>query len=512
MKLGLKVILCASVGVLLATAGAIVTVYSISHENRVNELKTLMRSTIQQAETVMTNVDELHSLGAFDTAKRAQGNSRDFRNSIIYRTAPVVNGWNSVKGVAKTNGFEFYTPTRPDVPARNPNNRVSEFDAAFGAFAAGKDEYFIEDTKANVLVLARPVRLTAGCARCHGDPATSLTHDGKDPFGFPMENLRAGDIKGAFVLKAPMTRDAVVLASMEKITIVGSSVLALVILGFYFLNKRLIVIPLQLVSGELADGARQIQDVSGQLGASSQSLAQGATEQAASLEETSAAMEEINSRTAQNVDHSKRAVMLMGETATSVTAVNHSLDQMLGSMREIGTASDKIAKIIKVIDEIAFQTNILALNAAVEAARAGEAGLGFAVVADEVRTLAQRSAQAAKDTATLIEESISTATAGGARLDEVAQAVSRVTEVSEKVKVLIDEISSGSHEQAKGISQITGALRQMDQVTQQSAAGAEQNAAAGAELHNQSGSLDKIIQRLKAMVEGERARVESSGR
>ena len=170
---------------------------------------------------------------------------------------------------------------------------------------------------------------------------------------------------------------------------------------------------------------------------------------------------------------------------------------MLGSMREIGTSSDKIAKIIKVIDEIAFQTNILALNAAVEA------GLGFAVVADEVRTLAQRSAQAAKDTASLIEESISTATAGGARLDEVAQAVSRVTEVSEKVKVLIDEISSGSHEQANGISQITTALRQMDQVTQQSAAGAEENAAAGADLHNQSVSLDKIIQRLTAMLEGE---------
>jgi hypothetical protein len=505
MKLGNKVILCAAAGVLLATAGAIVTVYSISHENRVNELKTLMSSTIQQAETVMTNVDELHSLGAFETAKAAQINSGDFRSSILYRTAPVVNGWNSVKGVAKTNGFQFFTPTRPDVAPRNPANRMSEFDDVFRSFAAGKTEYFIEDTKANMLVLARPVVLTSGCTLCHGDPATSATHDGKDPLGFPMENLHTGDIKGAFVLKATMTKDAVVLASMEKITIVGSIVLALLVLAFHFLNQRLIVMPLQGVSGELTDGARQIQSVAGQLGASSQNLAQGATEQAASLEETSAAMEQINSMTAQNVDHSQRAVALMGDTASSVKQVNLSLDHMLGSMQEIGTSSDKIAKIIKVIDEIAFQTNILALNAAVEAARAGEAGLGFAVVADEVRTLAQRSAQAAKDTASLIEESISTASAGGARLDEVAKAVSRVTEVSEKVKVLIDEISSGSHEQAKGISQITTALRQMDQVTQQSAAGAEENAAAGADLHNQSVSLDKIIQRLTAMLEGETA-------
>ncbi|HLK20418.1 MAG TPA: methyl-accepting chemotaxis protein [Bryobacteraceae bacterium] len=507
MKLGQKVIVCAGTGVLLATAGAIATVYSISHQNRVNELRTLMSSTIQQAETVMANVDEYHVGGAFADAKAKQTTAGDFRSSILYRTIPVVAGWESVKGVAKANHFEFYTPTNPNVPARNPANRVPEFDAAFQRFEAGEFEYFREESKSNTLVLARPVRLTGSCATCHGDPATSATHDGKDPLGLPMENMKTGDIKGAFVLRATMTKDAVVVASMEKITAVGSLVLALVVVAFYFLNKRLIVLPLQGVSGELADGAQQIKTIAGQVGASSQSLAQGATEQAASLQETSAAMEQINSMTSQNDDHSKRAVALMNETATSVGEVNRSVEHMLGSMKEIGTSSDKIARIIKVIDEIAFQTNILALNAAVEAARAGEAGLGFAVVADEVRTLAQRSAQAAKDTAALIEESISTANSGGKRLDEVAKAVGRVTEVSEKVKVLIDEISSGSQEQAKGIGQITGALRQMDQVTQQSAAGAEENAAAGADLQAQSATLGRIVQRLSSILEGEETSV-----
>ena len=335
MKLGLKIIVCAAAGVLLATFGAIATVYHISHGNRVEELKHLMSSTIQQAETVMATVDGYHSSGAFDTKKQDKGQGGDFRATILYRTVPVVAGWNSVKQIAVANHFEFYTPSRPDVTARDPKNRMPEFDDAFRAFASGQEEYFIEDTKANALVLARPVRVTGSCMTCHGDPATSVTHDGKDPLGLPMENMHPGDIKGAFILKATMTKDAVVWASMEKITVVGFMVMVLVIIGFHFLNQRLIVTPLRRVSGDLVEGARQIRSVSGQLGASSQSLAQGATEQAASLEETSAAMEEINSMTSQNVDHSQHAVALVGESATSVNQVNRSLEEMLGSMREI---------------------------------------------------------------------------------------------------------------------------------------------------------------------------------
>jgi methyl-accepting chemotaxis protein len=155
-----------------------------------------------------------------------------------------------------------------------------------------------------------------------------------------------------------------------------------------------------------------------------------------------------------------------------------------------------------VIDEIAFQTYILALNAAVEAARAGVAGAGFAVVADEVRSLAQRSAQAAKDTALLIEESIAKSNAGAVKLEQVAVVIGRITESAARVKILVDEVNLGSREQARGIEQVLKAIQQMEQVTQGSAANSEENAAASEELAAQAESMDNIAHQLRAVVEG----------
>ncbi len=166
-------------------------------------------------------------------------------------------------------------------------------------------------------------------------------------------------------------------------------------------------------------------------------------------------------------------------------------------MDQIGASSGKISKIIKVIDEIAFQTNILALNAAVEAARAGEAGMGFAVVAEEVRNLAQRSAQAARDTASLIEESILKSTEGSRKLEEVASSIVGITESAGKVKTLVDEVEASSREQAQGIDQISKAVAQMDQVTQKTAANAEESASASEELNAQSQALMAVVKQLQ---------------
>ena len=204
--------------------------------------------------------------------------------------------------------------------------------------------------------------------------------------------------------------------------------------------------------------------------------------------------------TRKNAENSQQAAEFMNAMSERVVVANRVLGEMMTSMHEIGASSGKISKIIKVIDEIAFQTNILALNAAVEAARAGEAGMGFAVVAGEVRNLAQRSAQAARDTAGLIEDSIAKSGEGRGKLSEVAASIQAITEGAVKVKTLVDDVDASSREQALGIEQISKSIAQMDKVTQQTSANAEQSANASEALNAQAQTLLDLVERLQSMV------------
>ncbi len=251
---------------------------------------------------------------------------------------------------------------------------------------------------------------------------------------------------------------------------------------------------------ELKEGADQVLSAANQVASSSQSLAQGASEQAASLEDTSASTVQINAAARKNAEDCRRAAELVASSEEKFLETNASLELMMTAMAEIHESSQKISKIIKVIDEIAFQTNILALNAAVEAARAGEAGMGFAVVADEVRNLAQRCAQAARDTATLIEESIVKTQDGKQRTDDVASSIRAVTEESGKVKELVTAVNAGSQEQSRGLEQIGSAVSQMEQLTQTTAANAEEGASAAEELTAQSEAVKAIADQLSALV------------
>jgi len=256
------------------------------------------------------------------------------------------------------------------------------------------------------------------------------------------------------------------------------------------------------VASELDRAAHQVASAAGQVAGSAQSLSQGATEQAASLEETSASMEEMASMTRRNAENSEQAAALMGETERLVGGANQALTGMVASMSAIRESSEKVSRIIKTIDEIAFQTNILALNAAVEAARAGESGMGFAVVAEEVRSLAQRSAQAARDTSALIEESTTNARDGHQRVTQVSGAMAAITESAVRVKALIDGVSAASRQQAQGIDQVSEAVTQMEKVTQTTAATAEESAAASEELSAQADTTMTVVGQLAALVGG----------
>jgi methyl-accepting chemotaxis protein/methyl-accepting chemotaxis protein-1 (serine sensor receptor) len=257
---------------------------------------------------------------------------------------------------------------------------------------------------------------------------------------------------------------------------------------------------LRQVAVEIGDGAGEIAAAASEVSTSSQSLAQGSSEQALSLEETSASSGEINAMARKNTGNLGSVSGLVTESQKHVEQAQQALSEMVTSMNEINISSGKISKIIKVIDEIALQTNILALNAAVEAARAGEAGLGFAVVAGEVRNLAQRSAQSAKDTAGLIEESIAKSKEGKVRLERVATAVRAITDSSTKVKGLVDKVTVGSREQAHGSEQVAKAIAEMEKVTQTTAASSEESAAAAGSLSAQTETLHDIVARLTSMV------------
>jgi len=268
------------------------------------------------------------------------------------------------------------------------------------------------------------------------------------------------------------------------------------------LIARSIIGPIKRIIDALSAGSEQVSAASGQVSSASQEMAEGASEQAASLEETSASLEEMAAQTRQNADNANEANGSMTEVSKLVTGGVESMKTMSEAITTIKESANETAKIIKTIDEIAFQTNLLALNAAVEAARAGEAGKGFAVVAEEVRNLAQRSAEAAKNTSELIGQSQTYADNGVKVGQEVAQALDGISGGASKVGSLVNEITAASKEQSVGIDQINKAVSEMDKVVQQNAASAEESASASEEMNAQARELNHVVGELQAIVDG----------
>lgn len=286
--------------------------------------------------------------------------------------------------------------------------------------------------------------------------------------------------------------------------ILGIGVLAMVFVGSLigFLASSNLAKPLMRIVSGMQEGIEQVAAASGEVASSSQSMAEGASQQAASIEETSSALEEMSSMTRQNADNANEANSLMGDAAQVVATANSSMSDLTHAINEIKQSSEETQKIIKTIDEIAFQTNLLALNAAVEAARAGEAGAGFAVVADEVRNLAMRSAEAAKNTASLIEGTVQRVRGGSDLVAKTNDAFSKVGSTTGKAAQLVSEITAASKEQAQGIEELSKAVGEMDKVVQQNAANTEESAAAAEQLYAQSQQMQNYVGELGTLVHG----------
>lgn len=306
----------------------------------------------------------------------------------------------------------------------------------------------------------------------------------------------------------------------EALADVTSGIWAIVLIGLGLLLVSLIILYV-LVSGlnkslvsiidHMNDTSHQVFDAANEISSSSQDLAEGATEQAASLEQTSSALEESASMTRQNADNTAKASEMMGNTGKILQHGLGYMQEMTAAMSEINDSAEQISRIIKTIEDIAFQTNLLALNAAVEAARAGEAGKGFAVVADEVRNLAGRSAQAARDTTTLIEGTVSRVQRGSEVAEQLENSFKELEESALSVTKVVAEISTATNEQAHGVDQVNSAVAQMDKVTQQNAASAEQTASASENLTAQAGRLEGMVGDLTRLANGNDGNGHSGG-
>ncbi|MGW8248159.1 MAG: methyl-accepting chemotaxis protein [Acidiferrobacterales bacterium] len=499
------------------------------------------RSIVLMAESVRQNMEKKWELGIFtpEIVRQMEYTSAEDRKQKMLAVVPVVAAWESAKAKAKEGGFEFRTPRQN---ARNPKNNPDPVEAEvldyFKRDPSAAEKYVIDD-KMNAVRYFRPVRLGKVCLNCHGDPATSFAKwrrdDGRDITGFKMDNKHVGDLHGAFEIISPLDKaDAALAGSLRNaLAIVVPILIAAILITIYFV-RRMVTKPLdeavqvcsniangdlsvdidatrkdevgmlltslknmtghlRNIVGQVLENTESISHSSQEIAAGNTSLSQRTEEQASSLEETASSMEEMTGTVKQNADSAAEARQLADANRKRASNGAEVVTRTVKAMGEINDSSNRIADIITTIDGIAFQTNLLALNAAVEAARAGEQGRGFAVVASEVRSLAQRSAEAAKEIKNLIEDSVGKVNVGTELVDESGKTLEEIIEGTQKVADIVAEIAAASIEQASGIDQVNNAITQMDNMTQDNAALVEEAAASSRAMQEQANELRELM-------------------
>ncbi len=458
-------------------------------------------------EATRQEMENKWATGLFTTEMLREWAAAGEREKVL-SAVPVVTAWRSAQLHAEEAGYTFRTPK---FSPRRPENAPDPLEARAleKMKAEGLEEYWEIDPARNAVRYFRPIHLSETCMNCHGDPATSAAlwgnTRGLDPTGGPMEGWKVGEIHGAFEVIQPLTAvDARVASTLREAAMVVGGILLLIAGGYFLLVRWLIDRdlrrPVSRMVQLLSQGAEQTSHASSEIAQASQELANGASRQAASLEETAASLEELTAMTQNNAANARQANERAGRMRAAADQSRHATTAMVKAIGRVEESVKETAQIIQAIDEIAFQTNLLALNAAVEAARAGDAGKGFAVVAEEVRALAQRSAEAARRTADLINITQDATDEGASCSAEVGGILGGMVEEIEATSQILDEVSQATNEQALGISQINHAVTQLDEVTQANAAHSQETAATSKELSSQVEQLQSVVGDLQRLM------------
>jgi methyl-accepting chemotaxis protein len=475
---------------------------------------------------------------------------RSYRESRLYQTIPVVAGWTAAREAAQREGIDFrvtslearneeHDPLKDPISGRFRHQLISDLTAQMEA--GGPGHMVRVDNVTNRLHYMRGIRLERSCLMCHGDPKTSPTNDGKDIVGFRMEGWKEGKIHGAYEVVMPLDKRDAKLTALAYHDLMATAPVVLVAIGLLWLllrsqlSRPLGGLGVRLRDIAVGDGdltqriesnrsdeigtvanwfnrfvgriqetllqvrhsTKEIDDGADAIAGNSEQLATGASQQAAAIEEITASLQEITGATTRNSEHATHAAAFAERAAEAASNGGREIERMNEAMQAIQESSREVAKIVKVIDDVAFQTNLLALNAAVEAARAGDAGKGFAVVAEEVRNLAQRSAQAARMTSEMIGQSTARAETGGKIAVSVSEVFTTIRSETGKVNDLLKDIADSTGLQATNVAQITNGVGELSKVTQQNAANSEELASTAKQSSDRVRELSQLVATFK---------------
>jgi len=437
------------------------------------------------------SVEEKHALNIFRSVSQAVQGS--IQRGEMEKFVRLVSSQKEIEGLLE---FSLFSRTGIVTHSSEPSALGKRIPKEISARLETDSNLLINQTN-DAIEIFQPQISTADCVRCHVGWKMGET-GGTTYFKFS---------KAALAMLEQQGQKSISMVSRRTImTSLGAIPAVVIVFGIIsWLITRKIFSVIDRTISSLREANERFMKAANQISEVSANLAEGASEQAASIEETSSSMEEMSSMTIQNADNAEQANKLMTGTRDAVTRASRSMANLTASMVEISRAGEETSKIIRTIDEIAFQTNLLALNAAVEAARAGEAGAGFAVVADEVRNLALRAAEAARNTASLIEGTVKKVMDGSELVEKTEKEFVEVSASVVKSAELVGEISAASREQALGIEQINKAVGEMDRVVQQNAANAEESAAASDGLNIQAERVKEFVTELQSLVDGSNA-------